>query len=60
MKFLKNPRALIIIAMASFGTLGPFVRNIAVSSGELALYRAVMAAVLLAGYLAMTKQPLKL
>ena len=37
MKFLKNPRALIIIAMASFGTLGPFVRNIAVSSGELAL-----------------------
>ena len=60
MKFLKNPRALINIAMASFGTLGPFVRNIAVSSGELALYRAVMAAVLLAGYLAMTKQPLKL
>ena len=60
MKFLKNPRALIIIAMASFGTLGPFVRNIAVSSGELALYRAVMAAVLLAGYLAMTKQSLKL
>lgn len=60
MKFLKNPSALIIIAMASFGTLGPFVRNIAVSSGELALYRAVMAAVLLAGYLAMTKQPLKL
>ena len=60
MKFLKNPRTLIIIAMVSFGTLGPFVRNIAVSSGELALYRAVMAAVLLAGYLAMTKQPLKL
>lgn len=60
MKFLKNPRTLIIIAMVSFGTLGPFVRNIAVSSGELALYRAVMAAVLLAGYLALTKQPLKL
>ena len=60
MKFFKNPRALIIIALASFGTLGPFVRNIAVSSGELALYRAIMAAVLLAGYLAMTKQPLKL
>ena len=51
---------MIIIAMTAFGTLGPFVRNIGVSSGELALYRAVMAAVLLAGYLAMTKQPLKL
>ena len=60
MKHLKNPRAMIIIAMAAFGTLGPFVRNIAVSSGELALYRAVMAAVLLSGYLAVTKQPLKL
>ena len=60
MKCLKNPRVMIIIAMATFGTLGPFVRNIAVSSGELALYRAVMAAVLLSGYLAATKQPLKL
>ena len=27
-------------AWAAFGTLGPFVRNIAVISGELALYRA--------------------
>lgn len=60
MKCLKNPRVMIIIAMATFGTLGPFVRNIAVSSGELAMYRAVMAAVLLSGYLAATKQPLKL
>ena len=60
MKLLKSPRAMIIVAMATFGTLGPFVRNIAVSSGELALYRAVMAAVLLSGYLAATKQPLKL
>ena len=33
-------------AMFIFGTLAPFVRNIGVSSGELALYRAVMAAVL--------------
>lgn len=60
MKHLKSPRAMIIIAMAVFGTLGPFVRNIAVSSGELALYRAVMAALLLSGYLALTKQPLNL
>lgn len=60
MKFLKNPRVMIIIAMTAFGTLGPFVRNIGVSSGELALYRAVMAALLLSGYLTVTKQPLKL
>ena len=60
MKYLKSPRAMIVIAMAAFGTLGPFVRNIAVSSGELALYRAVMAAVLLAGYLRFSKQRLNL
>ena len=60
MKHLKSPRAMIIVAMAAFGTLGPFVRNIAVSSGELALYRAIMAALLLSGYLAVTKQPLNL
>ena len=60
MKYLKSPRAMIVIAMAAFGTLGPFVRNIAVSSGELALYRAVMAAVLLAGYLRLSKQRLNL
>ena len=34
----------VIGSMAIFGTLGPFVRNISVSSGELALYRALLAA----------------
>ena len=33
-----------VFAMVIFGTLAPFVRNIGVSSGELALYRAVMGA----------------
>ena len=42
--------------MAIFGTLGIFTRNIAVSSGELALYRAILAAVLIALYLLFTKQ----
>jgi RarD protein len=42
--------------MIIFGTLGPFVRNIPVSSGELALYRAILAALLIAGYLAVTRQ----
>ena len=56
----KNARILLIISMAVFGTLGLFVRNISVSSGELALYRAVLASVLLAGYLLITKQKIDL
>ena len=42
-----NPRFMMILSMAIFGTLGLFVRNINVASGELALYRAVMAALFL-------------
>lgn len=45
-----------IVSMAIFGTIGWFVRNIDVSSGELALYRAVLAALLIAVYLFVTKQ----
>ncbi len=56
MKKLFNPRLMFIISMAVFGTIGLFVRNIPVSSGELALYRAVMAAVLLGLFLLVTKQ----
>lgn len=44
------------LAMLIFGTLAPFVRNINVSSGELALYRAVLAAVLVGAFLLITKQ----
>ena len=56
MKKLLNPRLMLVLSMAIFGTLGPFVRNIPVSSGELALYRAVLAAVLIAVFLAVTGQ----
>ena len=56
MKLFKNPRLMLILAMTIFGTLGPFVRNIAVSSGELALYRAFMAMVIIGGFLFITKQ----
>ena len=42
--------------MVTFGTLAPFVRNINVSSGELALYRAILAASLIAVVLLATKQ----
>ncbi len=51
-----NPRFMLIASMVIFGTLGPFVRNISVSSGELALYRAVLAALLIGTYLLITKQ----
>ena len=43
-------------SMAIFGTIAPFVRNIPVSSGELALYRAVLAAVMIGLFLLVTKQ----
>ena len=49
-------RLRLIISMAIFGTLAPFVRNISVSSGELALYRAVLAALLIGGFLLATRQ----
>lgn len=56
MKKILNPRVMLIASMAIFGTLGPFVRNIPVSSGELALYRAILAALLIGIFLLITKQ----
>lgn len=56
MKKAMNPRLMLIASMTIFGTLGIFVRNIPVSSGELALYRAVLAAALIAAFLLVTKQ----
>lgn len=55
MKKVISPRLMMILSMAIFGTLGPFVRNIPVSSGELALYRAILAALLIAVFLLCTK-----
>lgn len=51
-----NSRAMMSISMAIFGTLGLFTRNISVSSGELALYRAILAAALIGIYFLITKQ----
>lgn len=51
-----NAKAMLSISMAIFGTLGLFTRNIPVSSGELALYRAVLASALIIVYLAVTGQ----
>ena len=51
---------MLMASMFIFGTLSPFVRNISVSSGELALYRAILAAVCIGGYLLFSKQPILL
>lgn len=56
MKKVMNPRLMLVVSMTIFGTLGLFVRNIPVSSGELALYRAVLAALLIAAFLIVTRQ----
>ena len=60
MKKENTAKILMAVAMFVFGTLAPFVRNIEVGSGELALYRAVLAAVLVGGFLLITKQRLSL
>ena len=56
MKESNRSRLMMIVSMAIFGTLAPFVRRIGVTSGELALYRALMAAALIAVFLLATRQ----
>lgn len=56
MKNTNVSRLMLIASMAVFGTLGWFVDKISVSSGELALYRAVMAAALIGLFLLLTRQ----
>ena len=50
----------LILAMTLWGTLGLFVRYIPLPSGELALYRAVIAILLLGAYLLITRQAIPL
>ena len=56
MQTTNRSRLMLIFSMAIFGTLGWFVDKISVSSGELALYRAVMAAVLIGLFLLISRQ----
>lgn len=56
----RSPRLMMIASMALFGTLAPFVRHIPVASSELALYRALLAALLLGGYLMASRRRLPL
>ena len=58
MKKENRARLMLIGAMSIFGTLAPFVRRIPVSSGALALYRAVLAALLIGAFLLVTRQPI--
>lgn len=60
MKTTRHARLSIIFSMTIWGTLAPFVRNITVTSGELALYRAILAAAMIGIYLMITKQPIPL
>jgi len=53
---MKKARWMLVVSMTIFGTLGLFVRNIPVASGELALYRAILAAALIGIFLLVTKQ----
>ena len=56
MKESNRSRMMMAVSMAIFGTVGLFVRQVDVSSGELALYRALMAASLIFVYLLVTRQ----
>lgn len=56
MKESVQAKLMLSAAMVIFGTLGVFTRNIGVTSGELALYRAVLACVLIGFYLVFIKK----
>ena len=60
MRKIVSPRGMLIVSMAIFGTIGPLVRKIPLTSGEIALYRAVLATLLIGGFLLITGQRISL
>lgn len=56
MKHVSDPRFLMIFSMTVFGTIGLFVRNIPLPAGEIALYRAILAAVFIGAVLLLKRQ----
>ena len=60
MKKENASKVLMALSMFIFGTIAPLVRNIGVGSGELALYRAMMAAVIVGGFLLFTRQKISI
>lgn len=57
---MKKAKLSMISAMAIFGTIGLFKKQIPLSSGEIALYRALLAAAVIVVVLLVTKQKLSL
>lgn len=55
---MKKAKLSMITAMAIFGTIGLFKKQIPLTSGEIALYRAVLAAAVIVAVLLVTKQPI--
>ena len=51
-----NAKLKIIITMITFGTLGPFIKNIGLVSSEIALYRAIIALMVLAVFILFNKK----
>lgn len=58
MKKENSSKILLALSMAVFGTLAPFVRNIGVASSEIALYRAILAILLIGAFLLIKKEKL--
>ena len=52
---MKKARFQLMISMTIFGTIGIFTKHIPIPSAEIALYRAILAVILLTGYLLITK-----
>ena len=55
-----NVKLKMVCAMMVFGTLGVFVKNIPLSSGEIALFRAVIATLAILGYQLISGKKVKL
>ena len=56
MKHSNHAQLMLVLSMTVFGTIGLFVRYIPLSSGEISLWRSVLAALLIGGYLLATRQ----
>ena len=60
MKYFSKHKIIFVLAMGIFGTIGLFVKSISVSSGELALYRALLAMVFIGGVMILKKEHIDL
>lgn len=54
---MRKNEMLLALSMAIFGTISLFVKSIPLSSGEIALFRALLALILIGSYLFISKNP---